>query len=154
MVASSRFSAIRGNSSQAIEVDVREFEGSHQLLSSAYVFLISFGLFRGDMKSASVMDESGRHAAPVNRRGEQKANEGTTEMTRMKEDYLLADPRLIQPEKEYDGDVTVIMQTCGQTSSCNSSRTRSRCATSSRVVPRTSNSRDFLRVCRRRRGNG
>ena len=76
-----------------------------------HVFLISFGLFRGDMKSASVMDESGRHAALVNRRGEQKANEGTTEMTRMKEDYLLADPRLIQPEKEYDGDVTVIMQT-------------------------------------------
>ena len=76
-----------------------------------HVFLISFGLFRGDMKSASVMDESGRHAALVNRRGEQRANQGTAEMTRMDENYSLADPRLLQPEKEYDGDVTVVMQT-------------------------------------------
>jgi salicylate 5-hydroxylase large subunit len=76
-----------------------------------HVFLISFGLFRGDQESASLMDVTGRHAALVNRRGEQKATEGTAEMARMLEDYKLADPRLIDPKKEYDGDATVIMQT-------------------------------------------
>ena len=76
-----------------------------------HVFLISFGLFRGDQESASVMDETGKHAALVNRRGAQKASEGTAEMTRMFEDYKLADPRLIDPKKEFSGDATVVMQT-------------------------------------------
>ena len=76
-----------------------------------HVFLISFGLFRGDQESASVMDETGKHAALVNRRGAQKASEGTAEMTRMLEDYNLADPRLIDPKKEFSGDATVVMQT-------------------------------------------
>ena len=76
-----------------------------------HVFLISFGLFRGDQESASVMDPTGRHAALVNRRGEQKVSEGTAEMKRMWENYKLEDPRLIDPKKEFPGDATVIMQT-------------------------------------------
>ena len=32
-------------------------------------------------------------------------------MTRMLEDYNLADPRLIDPKKEFSGDATVVMQT-------------------------------------------
>ena len=34
-----------------------------------HVFLINFGLFRGDQGSALVMKETRKHAAPVNRRG-------------------------------------------------------------------------------------
>ena len=79
--------------------------------SLLHVFLISFGLFRVDMESAVVMDETGKHSCLVNSRGEQKATEATAEMTRMREDFKLNDPTLLMPVKEYPGDVTVVMQT-------------------------------------------
>src|ERR1043166_9717446 len=37
--------------------------------SLLHVFLVTFGLFRLDQKSATEMDETGRHAALINQRG-------------------------------------------------------------------------------------
>ena len=79
--------------------------------SLLHVFLVSFGLFRMDQPSAVEMDETGRHAVLVNRRGEQKANEATAEMRAFRENLQLADPRLIDPVREFPGEATVVMQT-------------------------------------------
>jgi phenylpropionate dioxygenase-like ring-hydroxylating dioxygenase large terminal subunit len=43
--------------------------------SLLHVFLVSFGLFRADQPSAVKMDETGRHACLISRRGEQKKTE-------------------------------------------------------------------------------
>ena len=79
--------------------------------SLLHVFLVTFGLFRLDQKSATEMDETGRHAALVNHRGEQKANEATAQMRAFHEGLKLADPRLIDPVREYPGEATVVIQT-------------------------------------------
>ena len=79
--------------------------------SLLHVFLVTFGLFRMDQKSAVQMDDTGRHAVLVNRRGEQQANEATQEMRAFKADMKLADPALLQPQREFPGDATVVMQT-------------------------------------------
>ena len=57
------------------------------------------------------MDETGRHAALISRKGEQMINEATLEMANFREDLNLNDPRLIEPVREFAGDVTVVMQT-------------------------------------------
>jgi salicylate 5-hydroxylase large subunit len=79
--------------------------------SLLHVFLVTFGLFRLDQKSATEMDETGRHAALINQRGEQKANEATAQMRAFHEGLKLADPRLIDPVREYPGEATVVIQT-------------------------------------------
>src|SRR5207244_7612492 len=48
--------------------------------SLLHVFLVTFGLFRADQPSEVKMDASGRHAALISRKGEQKPSDGTTEM--------------------------------------------------------------------------
>jgi salicylate 5-hydroxylase large subunit len=79
--------------------------------SLLHVFLVTFGLFRMDQQSAVEMDDTGRHGVLVNRRAEQKANEATSQMRAFHQDLKLADPRLIDPVREYPGDATVVMQT-------------------------------------------
>ncbi|MBV9552748.1 MAG: aromatic ring-hydroxylating dioxygenase subunit alpha, partial [Alphaproteobacteria bacterium] len=79
--------------------------------SLLHVFLVTFGLFRMDQQSAVEMDETGRHGVLVNRRAEQKANEATAQMTAFRQDLRLADPRLIDPVREFPGEATVVMQT-------------------------------------------
>lgn len=79
--------------------------------SLLHVFLVTFGLFRMDQQSAVEMDETGRHAVLVNRRAEQKANAATAQMRAFRQDLTLADPRLLDPVREYPGDATVVMQT-------------------------------------------
>jgi salicylate 5-hydroxylase large subunit len=79
--------------------------------SVLHVFLITFGLFRLDQKSGVEMDETGRHAVLISRRGEQALNEATREMTNFRADLKLNDPRLIDPAPEFPGDLTVVMQT-------------------------------------------
>jgi salicylate 5-hydroxylase large subunit len=76
-----------------------------------HVFLITFGLFRLDQRSAVEMDETGRHAALLSRRGEQVLNEATLEMENFRQNLKLNDPRLIEPAREFPGDATVVMQT-------------------------------------------
>lgn len=79
--------------------------------SLLHLFLVTFGLFRADQRSKVEMDETGRHAVLVSRRGEQKASEGTAEMKRFKADYKLNDPSLLVFRKEFKDENTVVMQT-------------------------------------------
>jgi salicylate 5-hydroxylase large subunit len=79
--------------------------------SLLHVFLVTFGLFRADQPSAVKMDASGAHALLISRRGEQKASELTRDITNLREDFKLEDPRLLDPVKEFEGDATVVMQT-------------------------------------------
>src|SRR5260370_28096503 len=61
--------------------------------SLLHVFLVTFGLFRLDQKSAIEMDTTGRHAVLVSRRGEQQENEATLQMRAFKANFALRDPR-------------------------------------------------------------
>jgi salicylate 5-hydroxylase large subunit len=79
--------------------------------SLLHVFLVTFGLFRLDQKSAIEMDPTGRHAVLVSRRGEQQENEATRQMRAFKSNFTLRDPRLLEPVREFAGEATVVMQT-------------------------------------------
>ena len=79
--------------------------------SLLHVFLVTFGLFRADQPSKVQMDATGMHAVLVSSRGEQRANEATAEMASFRDDLVLADPRLLDPVREFPGDATVAMQT-------------------------------------------
>lgn len=79
--------------------------------SLLHVFLVTFGLFRADQKSQVRMDETGRHGLLISRRGKQKATEATRDIINLKEDFTLADQRLLDPVKEFADDATVVMQT-------------------------------------------
>lgn len=79
--------------------------------SVLHVFLITFGLFRLDQKSAVEMDATGRHSALISRKGEQAVNDATREMVNFRENLKLNDARLIEPVREFPGDETVVMQT-------------------------------------------
>jgi salicylate 5-hydroxylase large subunit len=79
--------------------------------SLLHVFLITFGLFRLDQRSEVEIDDSGRHATLVSRRGEQVLNDATREMRQFRQDFALQDKRLLEPVREFPGDVTVAMQT-------------------------------------------
>jgi salicylate 5-hydroxylase large subunit len=79
--------------------------------SVLHVFLITFGLFRLDQESSVEMDSTGRHGALISRRGAQALNNATQQMTNFKSDFKLKDARLIDVEREFPGDVTVVMQT-------------------------------------------
>jgi salicylate 5-hydroxylase large subunit len=76
-----------------------------------HVFLVSFGLFRLDQQSSMEMDDTGRHAVLVSRRGETAEGDAAAEMRSYRAKYQLQDPRLIEPVREFKGDATVVMQT-------------------------------------------
>jgi salicylate 5-hydroxylase large subunit len=79
--------------------------------SLLHVFLITFGLFRLDQQSAVEIDDSGRHATLVSRRGAQEVNDATTQLKQFRKDFALEDKRLIDPVREFSGDATVMIQT-------------------------------------------
>ena len=79
--------------------------------SLLHVFLVTFGLFRADQPSQVLMDDTGMHSVLVSSRGEQRANAATAEMSSFRDDLVLADPRLLDPVREFPGDATVAMQT-------------------------------------------
>jgi salicylate 5-hydroxylase large subunit len=79
--------------------------------SLMHVFLVSFGLFRLDQQSAMEMDDTGRHAVLVSRRGDAADGDAAAEMRSYRAKYQLQDPRLIEPVREFAGDATVVMQT-------------------------------------------
>ena len=79
--------------------------------SLLHVFLVTFGLFRADQKSQVRMDPTGRHGLLISRKGEQKDSESTKDIANLREDFVLADPRLLDPVKEFPDDATVVMQT-------------------------------------------
>jgi salicylate 5-hydroxylase large subunit len=79
--------------------------------SLLHVFLVTFGLFRLDQQSAVEMDDTGRHAVLVSRKGAQETNDATAQMRAFKADFVLRDKRLLDPVREFPGDATVVMQT-------------------------------------------
>ena len=79
--------------------------------SLLHVFLVTFGLFRADQKSRVAMDDKGRHALLISRKGQQETSEATREMVNLREAFTLNDPRLLDPVKEFPDDATVVMQT-------------------------------------------
>ena len=79
--------------------------------SLLHVFLVTFGLFRADQDSQVQMDESGGHALLISRRGEQRKSDATKDIANLREDFVLNDPRLLDPVKEFPDNATVVMQT-------------------------------------------
>jgi salicylate 5-hydroxylase large subunit len=79
--------------------------------SLLHVFLVTFGLFRADQKSQVRMDETGAHALLISQRGAQRASDETRDMANLRVDFVLQDPRLLDPVKEFADESTVVMQT-------------------------------------------
>ena len=79
--------------------------------SLLHVFLVTFGLFRADQKSQVRMDEGGGHALLISQRGAAGASAETGDIANLREDFVLTDPRLLDPVKEFPDDATVVMQT-------------------------------------------
>jgi salicylate 5-hydroxylase large subunit len=69
--------------------------------SLLHVFLLSFGLNRVDQPNRIVIDPTGRHAAAMTWRGEQKKSEATSDMRNLIEDLKLNDPSMLDPVREY-----------------------------------------------------
>jgi salicylate 5-hydroxylase large subunit len=78
--------------------------------SLLHVFLVSFGLYRVDNPSRGITDPTGRHAANMSWRGEQKKTEDNSEMKSLMEGLELHDKHLIDPIKEFE-QYTVVMMT-------------------------------------------
>ena len=84
--------------------------------SLLHVFLVTFGLFRVDQQSAVEMDETGRHAVLVSRRGEQEANEATRADARVQApNFALqrpapARPGARVPRRRHGGDADAVAQ--------------------------------------------
>lgn len=78
--------------------------------SLLHVFLVTFGLFRADNPSKVRMDRTGRHGALISEKGEQKKTEDVAEMTSFREQLKLADPKLLEPVREFS-EYTVVMLT-------------------------------------------
>src|SRR5690606_25698800 len=57
--------------------------------SLLHVFLVTFGLFRADQRSAVRMDETGAHALLISQRGEQRKTEDTRDIANLREDFTL-----------------------------------------------------------------
>lgn len=77
--------------------------------SILHVFLLSFGLNRADQPNRLVIDPSGRHAAGMTWRGEQKRTADNAEMRSLIEDLKLNDPSMLDPVKEYEQYTIVLM---------------------------------------------
>jgi salicylate 5-hydroxylase large subunit len=76
-----------------------------------HYFLISFGLFRATEPSKVRIDERGRHTCLISQRGEKKAVEDEEELKHNRPDLALKGSEMLQPEREYPGADTVVIQT-------------------------------------------
>jgi salicylate 5-hydroxylase large subunit len=79
--------------------------------SLMHVFLVSFSLFRADNPSAVEISPSGLHAVQISQKGEQKDDEATADIKQNFAKLTLANPKMLQPEKEFPGAATVVMAT-------------------------------------------
>ncbi len=75
-----------------------------------HLFLVSFGLFRLDQKSESVIDESKGHSVVLSHRGSEEGQEDTGGVKIAAPDFVLSDPRLLMSRKEFPDDVTATIQ--------------------------------------------
>ena len=70
--------------------------------SLLHVFLLSFGLNRADAPNRIVIDPTGRHAAGMSWRAEQKRTEDNKEMRSLIEGLKLQGDSMLQPMREYE----------------------------------------------------
>ena len=75
-----------------------------------HLFLVSFGLFRLDQKSASVIDDSKGHSVVLSHRGSEQGREEIGGVKIAAPDFVLSDPRLLTSRKEFPDDVTATIQ--------------------------------------------
>jgi len=75
-----------------------------------HYFLISFGLFRATEPSRVRFDDQGRHSCLISQRGG-KVSTGAEEIKHNKPDLTLQGSEMLQPEREFTGDDTVVIQT-------------------------------------------
>ena len=75
-----------------------------------HVFLVSFGLYRADSPSQVLMDATGRHAALTASRAEAPKTAELADMKSFHENFKLAAPDMLQPEREF-AEYTVVMTT-------------------------------------------
>lgn len=78
-----------------------------------HTWFVTFGLWRADQTAQMVMDDTGRHAAMVSRKGDAQASSDVTQgVSSYKSTMTLADPSLLDivPEDWWQGP-TVVMQT-------------------------------------------
>ena len=76
-----------------------------------HLFLVSFGYFRLDQKSACYVDDSKGHSVLMTERGSEEGNEDTGGVNIADPDFTLSDQTLVQPRKEFPDDVTLAIQT-------------------------------------------
>lgn len=76
-----------------------------------HLFLISFGLFRLDQKSAYYFDEGKGHTVLMTERGTEDMEGDYGGVTVAAPDFQLTDHELVQPRKEFPDDVTLAIQT-------------------------------------------
>ena len=76
-----------------------------------HLFLISFGLFRLDQKSAYYFDDGKGHTVLMTERGTEDTESDYGGVKVAAPDYKLTDHELVQPRKEFPDDVTLAIQT-------------------------------------------
>ena len=76
-----------------------------------HLFLISFGLFRLDQKSAYYFDDGKGHTVLMTERGTESDDGDYGGVKIAAPDYTLTDHELVQPRKEFPDDVTLAIQT-------------------------------------------
>jgi len=76
-----------------------------------HLFLISFGLFRIDQKSAYYFDDGKGHTVLMSERGTESDDGDYGGVKIAAPDYTLTDHELVQPQKEFPDDVTLAIQT-------------------------------------------
>lgn len=76
-----------------------------------HLFLISFGLFRLDQKSAYYFDDGKGHTVLMSERGTESDEGDYGGVKIAAPDYTLTDHELVQPRKEFPDDVTLAIQT-------------------------------------------
>lgn len=76
-----------------------------------HLFLVSFGYFRLDQKSACYVDDSKGHSVLMTERGTEEGNEDTGGVKIADPDFSLTDHTLVEPRKEFPDDVTLSIQT-------------------------------------------
>ena len=76
-----------------------------------HLFLISFGLFRLDQKSAYYFDDGKGHTVLMTERGTESDDGDYGGVKIAAPDYTLTDHEVVQPRKEFGDDVTLAIQT-------------------------------------------
>jgi salicylate 5-hydroxylase large subunit len=74
-----------------------------------HVFLVSFGLYRADNPTKMLIDPSGRHAAGVSWRGEQKRTEDNAEMKSLLEHLKLHGSTMLDSIREFEQYTVALM---------------------------------------------